>query len=181
MRQCSNCLIPLKGKQTRFCSEQCGREFHNNQVKYAKQRKRKEAEVRYCKYEKCGKELPKGINPLKMYCPSTDCSYRQNQIEQKRRREDDKKNKQPVIRICNHKPCSKEFQVEGHKTRQSYCSKECRTKEEKIRVNTHQAENTKIVQKAKDNRETIRHINPKYLVRGNITHGDRGCNISFEA
>ncbi len=148
-RQCSQCLKVLSGNQTKFCSEKCGIEFHNTQLKYKKERDKKTQEIRYCKYVLCQKELPKGINSLKMYCPGTNCSYKMNQLQQKQRREEDKKNREPVIRNCALESCGKEFEVAGHNTRQSYCTAGCRNKATKLRQAIHQKENTKLIKETK--------------------------------
>ena len=74
--------------------------------------------MKHCKYEECGKELPEDAHAQKVYCPNTKCAYKQNQLDAKRKRAEEKKNKKIVMVKCKSDYCDKEI-VLHH--RQRYC------------------------------------------------------------
>ena len=79
--------------------------------------------MKQCKYEECKKELPTDIHAQKTYCPNTKCAYKQNQLDAKRKRAEEKKNKKVIMVRCWNDYCNEEIQKHH---RQKYCSKECR-------------------------------------------------------
>ena len=138
---------------------------------------------RYCKYEKCGKLLDYKLKITKVYCPNTDCAYKQNQIDAKRKR-DARPPKKQQYKVCEYDPCGKDFPINSRQTRQAYCSEECRANNKAKRQR--EREQGKGVQERVKTRgpgkeKPNKPIDPRYLVRGNISGASRECTISVNA
>lgn len=72
-----------------------------------------------CKYEKCNKPLNEETK--KVYCTNTDCYYKQNQIDAKRKRDAKKR----VLEVRECKACGVTFTAAFLANRQMYCTKAC--------------------------------------------------------
>lgn len=145
------CNNPVPSRKGKYCSEKCSNQFFVNQARLKKQKLRElNAVVRFCAYEECGKQLPKGIHAQKRYCPDTKCSYKQNQLEAKRKRAKDKESKQDIILICGNDKCNEQFPKMGRK---KYCSDECRNAQNQTDFNERQR--TEILEYKKAQEEAL--------------------------
>ena len=118
------CEKPLPTNRNKFCSDTCSNKHFADKTRIAKQIKRaRESIVRHCAYVECKKELPKTAHAQKRYCPGTDCYYKQNQLDQAKKRAEKKENKVIKFDTCQNDNCDETFE---HHPRKKYCTTECR-------------------------------------------------------
>ena len=120
----SKCNNPLTGSRKKFCSDKCSEKHH---AEIIRARKREtliaNSKTRYCKYQLCGKELPKDMNLNKNYCKGTDCYRKNNALEAKQKRDAKKKNKEIIMVVCANDECNE--MLEKHHVKK-YHSNQCR-------------------------------------------------------
>ena len=149
MKQCKNCKKELTVGRRKYCSDACQIEDYETKRNLEKKALRKENKVvKFCKYEECGKELPKDIHSQKLYCPNTKCSYKQNQLEARRKRAAKNKDKQIVMVRCQNDEC--EEMLEKHHIRK-YCCRPCRNAQNKRDFSERQKLEIALYEIAKEN------------------------------
>ena len=116
------CNEPLKKGARKFCCEDHSNKHYQN-MKKLERLKLKQNNTRFCKYEECGKKLPKDAHAQKEYCPDDKCAYKQNQLDAKRKRAKKRAEKCKELIVCSNTECTETFEFVSRK---KYCSKECR-------------------------------------------------------
>ena len=145
---------------------------------------------RFCKYIHCKKLLPKDTHHRKKYCPDTDCYAKQNKLEAIVRREANKKVK-IISKVCALDGCDNQFEMSDMKRGICYCSEECRKEKRKQTSREYFKRHNQTADKPK--REMVTGIekrvdklrdsgiNPRFLVRGNISYGNIASAMSMNS
>ncbi len=175
--RCKQCQEIITGQRRKFCDDDCSYQFYKDQKKYEKQRALKLKEIKFCKYELCGKQLELGSR--KSYCKNTTCAGKQNSLEAKRKRDSVRNSKGQIVKICANKKCEKEFTPTPMQGRKIYCSDRCN--HAMVRAKKKEREIVNINIKKRGSAKKKSSINQKYLVRGDISGGNRGSNICVSA
>lgn len=126
--------------------------------------------MRTCAYEKCNKTLPSTFTTKQKYCKGTDCYYKQNQLDAKKKRAATiKKYKQLT---CLNDYCENTF--DQKKSTQKYCCTECRRQQSQFTALKKKNKEVSLYLKTKEiakstngNKKNII-LKPEWLTRGRI-------------